>query len=125
MSLQTFTRQRRQKNIPKVVSSKEAKDKFGTMMEWAADKGNPVVIETHGKPRAVLISFDEFQKIEEIREEARRRKALESLKKLREEVRARNQDITTEEQAMEVADEITRAALESLIEKGKIKFSPR
>lgn len=49
--------------------------------------------------------------------------ALASLRKLRDEVRARNLDITTDEQALAVADEITRAAIDRLVEKGQIRFA--
>lgn len=49
--------------------------------------------------------------------------ALASLRKLRDEVCARNLDITTEEQALAVADEITRAVIDRLVETGQIRFA--
>jgi len=55
-------------------------------------------------------------------EQERCRQALEDLRNLRDEVRARNHDITTEEQALEIADEFSREVIRNLIEKGKIRF---
>ena len=42
-----------------------------------------------------------------------RQKAWEDLERLREQVSARNPDITTEEQALEIADQFTREAIDS------------
>lgn len=125
MPLQNLRIHTRNKVTPKVVTAKQAKDRLGAMMEWAVKNRNEVIVETFGEPKAVIVSFDEYQKLSELREDARRRLALETLRKLREEVRARNQDITTEEQALEIAEEISQEFVNGLVGKGKIKFAPK
>lgn len=46
----------------KRVSANDAKQRFGEMLD-AAQRA-PVVIERHGRPRAVLMSFDDYDEAE-------------------------------------------------------------
>lgn len=80
--------------MQKIVSSTEAKSRFGTLLKWI--KEHEVIIRVHGEPEAVLISYEDYRQIEELRERERRRIALETLRKLREEVTAQV-DLSQEE----------------------------
>ena len=107
--------------MPRTVSASEAKNRLGSIIGWVVTNDDEVIVESHGELTVVVISFDEYQKLKEMREQARRHEALARLEKLRERVQARNTDLTDEE-ADAIADEITRGAIDSLVKKGKVKF---
>jgi len=100
-----------------VVSASEAKSRFGSMLKQA--KQEQVIIEVHGEPEAVLISYTEYQQYEELKELKRRREALEALKALRDEVVAHTQDLT-EEEAYKLAGISERSAQKLIAEDNKI-----
>ena len=104
-----------QTDMAKVVSSSEAKARFGSMLKLARDKHEQVIIEVHGEPEAVLISYSEYQVYEELKERNRRREALEALQALRDEVTANTQDLT-EEEAYRLAG-VSEGIAKQLIEK--------
>jgi prevent-host-death family protein len=74
--------------MTRVVSSSEAKARLGLMMKWARENQDQVIIEVHGQPGAVLISYAEYQQLEKLKEQNRRKEALVALQALREEVAA-------------------------------------
>jgi prevent-host-death family protein len=101
--------------MPKTVSATEAKVRLGAMMDWAVKHGDEVIIETRGRPRAVLISFEEYQRIQQLQAMARRQAVLDRLEALAERVGVRNQDLT-QEAAEELADRFSREMIEEMIE---------
>ena len=107
--------------MPKTVSATEAKTRFGEMVTWAQQNQDDVIVESHGKPHAVIISFEEYQRILTLREKARREEVLRKLDDLREQVSSRNQDLS-EEEALALADHLTRETIERMIAEGKIKY---
>ena len=110
--------------MPRTVSASEAKTRFGTIADWAAEAQDDVIVESHGQPKVVIISFEEYQRVVVLREEARRRQALERLRSLRDRVRARNQDLD-EEGAVAWADDLTREVVREMIDEGKIRYQGR
>jgi prevent-host-death family protein len=110
--------------MPKTVSASEAKNKLGAVLSWVRDNQDEVIIESHGEPAVVVMSFAEYEKVKTLKEQERRKQALQKLRGLREQVRANenNQDIISEEQALEIADEFGRSAIDDLVKKGKIRF---
>jgi len=107
--------------MPRRVSASEAKTRFGEMLAWAHDYQDDIIVESRGRPSAVIISFQEYQRILDLREKARREEALARLERLRQRVSARNKGLT-EEEAESVADALSREAVESLIQKGAISY---
>ena len=55
--------------MPRTVSASEAKTQFGAILDWAIKCKDDVIVESHGKPKAVIISFEEHQKVAELREQ--------------------------------------------------------
>lgn len=108
--------------MTKAVSASEAKNRLGSVVSWVLENEDEVIVENHGEPKVVIMSFTEYQKVKKLKEQERHRQALERLERVRERVRARNQDITTEDQAIEIADQFSREIINSLSEKGKIKL---
>ena len=107
--------------MPRTVSASEAKTRFGTIADWAAEAQDDVIVESHGQPKVVIISFEEYQRVVVLREEARRRQALERLHRLRDRVSARNQDLD-EEGAVAWADRVVREVVREMIDEGKIRY---
>lgn len=47
--------------MSRTVSSTELQKKTREVIDWARTKGEPVVVETYGKPMAAILSYDEYQ----------------------------------------------------------------
>lgn len=108
--------------MPKVVSATDAKSKFGSLVNWVVENGDEVIVENHGQPTVVMIPLSEYENYRTYREAEKRKKVFARLRELRDRVRTYNQDIITDEQALEIADEIVREAINGLVAKGKIRF---
>jgi prevent-host-death family protein len=89
----------------KTVSATEAKNRLGELLGDVANGEDAVVIEHHGRPRAVIVSADEWSALIEARERMRRHDAWEEFRQLAKEIGARNADLTPEE-ADALADEL-------------------
>ena len=100
----------------KSVSATEAKNRLGALISEAADSNESIVIEHHGRPRAVIVSADEWAALVDARKELRRLQAWERLKALAAEVSARNADLSQEE-ADAIADEIGNEAMRRVAER--------
>jgi prevent-host-death family protein len=109
--------------MPRAVSSLEAKNQLGALIGWSVATGDEVIIERHGKPRAVIMAYAEYEAVQRWREQARRQAALDRLEHLRERTYTRNADLT-EEQALELADRVVREAIDELVARGEVRFDP-
>lgn len=107
--------------MPKTVSASEAKIRFGSIVDWALESNDDVIVESYGKPKVVIMPFVEYQKVLVLREQARRQEALAELERLREQVRARNQDLD-EAQTESLADRFTRDVIDDMVEEKKITY---
>jgi prevent-host-death family protein len=74
--------------MQRYVTSSEAQSNFGAMIQWAEDKGDEVIVQKHGKPAVVIISYSEYEEIQRLRETSRRQAVLDILASLRREVQA-------------------------------------
>lgn len=83
--------------MPKVLTSTEAQSKFGSVMKWTAEHDDEVIIELYNKPTAVLMSYEEYQKVRALRAQEERRQAWAAVQALRKRVRARNPDLSDAE----------------------------
>jgi prevent-host-death family protein len=83
--------------MTKVVSSSEAQNNFGAMLQWAEEQGEEIVVERRGKPAAVIISYEEYAEVMRLRQAERKRQALAAIRQVREQVRAANQDLSAED----------------------------
>lgn len=103
-----------------IVSTSQAKNQLSNLIRktW---KGEEVVVERRGQPVAVILSYQNYRKLVELREKARRQQILAQLRDLAEEVQARNQDLT-EDEADRVADAVVREAIDGLMKKGAFVY---
>lgn len=83
--------------MPKTVTSSEAKSRFGELVKWTTENQDKVIVKLYGEPTAVIISYTEYEEVEKLRKREQKRKVLEALDALREEVRRQNPDLSDEE----------------------------
>ena len=107
--------------MTKTISATEAKQTFGALIGKVQREGDSIIIENRGEPAAVIISFDEFENLLELKEKHRREEAMAGLRELRAKINARNEDLTGE-QADQIADDLVRNAVESMIAEGTIEY---
>lgn len=107
--------------MSQTVSATEAKNRLGALLADVSERQDEVIIESHGRAKAAIISVDLYEKMAKLREDQKRREALERLFELNRVISARNQDLT-EEQAIALADEIAHEAVDRLAEKGLVTF---
>jgi prevent-host-death family protein len=88
---------RRSTTMPKTVSSTEAKTQFGTLLRWASEKSDEVIVKFYGEPKAVIMPYQEYEAFLKLREKERRRQAWEAVEEIRRRVEARTPDLTREE----------------------------
>lgn len=107
--------------MTKTISANEAKNRLGAWIGYVNEQDEEVIIERHGKPRAVIMSIEAFEELQDLRERQRRADAVDRLRALREEVSARNRDLT-EQQIEEVADQMSRDMIDHMAATGKLTF---
>lgn len=47
--------------MTKTISSTELQKNTRAMIDWTRTRGEPVIVETYGKPMAAILSYDEYQ----------------------------------------------------------------
>lgn len=101
--------------MPKTVSSSEAQNNFGAMLQWAEENQDEVVVERRGKPAGVLMGYEQYQEFQRLKAQERKRKALEALEELRREVQRHNPGLTAEEayRAAGFSEEVIQETLQS------------
>ncbi len=101
--------------VLKTMSSNEVKQRWGSVMRTVDVPDDAIIVESHGKPRAAVISFERFQKLREFEKREQRERALRTLKEIEVRYDGRNDDLTEEkieELAVRAGREINRAAAE-------------
>ncbi len=107
--------------MPKAVSANEAKNRLGSLLGYVSEQDDEVIVESHGKPKAVIMSIAAYEEVQVLREQKRRAEALSQLRGLRAEVRTRNQDLT-EEHATALADRFSHDVIDDLATESKVTF---
>jgi prevent-host-death family protein len=105
----------------KTVSISEAREQFSAVVKLAKQGKEDVVIENRGRPEAVIISFSDYEVLQQARENERVRKAIQALQQIADEVGSRNKAMP-EEEADKLADEITREAIGNMVKKETVRF---
>jgi prevent-host-death family protein len=105
----------------KTLSSNEAKQRWGAVMDTVSRGENEVIVESHGKPKVAVISYEEFETFQELRKKQRQQQALRELRLIGDLIGDRNNDLT-EEQVAELADRFSHEFILDLAREGKIHF---
>lgn len=109
--------------MARTVSTSEAKARLSGLMDWLGESQDEVVIESHGRPRAVLIGYSEYRQFLEWHERQRREAALAELQQLARTIQAKNQDLSVET-GQALADRFARELIEEMIAEGKVDYRP-
>lgn len=107
--------------MSKAVSANDAKNRLGSLLRYVNAEEDEVIVESHGKPKAVIMSFEAYEKVLELREQKRRADALRDLRALRDDVRARNTSLD-EDEAETIAERTARAMVDDLADEGAVAF---
>lgn len=109
--------------MPKTISVSEAKNKLSEMLRWAVEHGDSVVVESRGQPQAVIVPYGEYEEFRALREQARRREALQRLEALAERIQERNADLSPDE-AEQLAEAISQETIRRMVDEDKVRFRP-
>ncbi len=107
--------------MPRAISSNEAKQRWGSLLSYVSEQGDEVIVESHGKPKAVVISIAAYQEFLTLRDQKHRADALERLRRLHDRLATRNQD-TTEEEAIDFGDRLSHELVDDMAARGEITF---
>jgi prevent-host-death family protein len=103
------------------VSISEAKARLSRFVDRAVEENEKIIIESHGNPRAVLIPYSDYEQFCTWQETQRRQQALEELRQLTRQIRARNPDLSPEA-GEALADRYTRDVIEEMVAEGKVEY---
>lgn len=107
--------------MSKTISADEAKNYLDDWIALVNDDDTEIIIERHGKPKAVIMSFESFEEVKGLREKQRRAEAVRDLRALQEEISSHNRDLT-EEQIDEIANRFSHDIIDDMVADGKITF---
>lgn len=107
--------------VLKTMSSNEAKQRWGAVMSTVDEPNDAVIVESHGKPRAAVISFERFEKLRELEKKEQRERAMRTLREIEARYDGRNDDLTDEE-IEALADRFSREFVDELVAEGKVVF---
>ena len=105
----------------KTITADEAKNYLDDWIALVNDDDTEIIIERHGKPKAVIMSFESFEEVKDLREKQRRAEAVRDLRALQEEISSHNRDLT-EEQIDEIANRFSHDIIDDMVADGKITF---
>ncbi len=107
--------------MPKTVSVSEAKNRLSAMMKWAVENSDEVIVESRGKPKAVIMPFGEYQQLVTLREKALKEEAINKLETIAKRIQEKNTDLTKKE-AEQISDDISQETNKRMESEGKVKF---
>ncbi len=105
----------------KTMSANEAKQNWGALMRAAREDDGVVVIESHGKPQVMVVSYDEFEEFRAFKEAQRRQEMLRRLDEFEARWGGRNTDLSPEE-IEDLANRFADDFVNDLVAEGKIVF---
>ncbi|MGD9711894.1 MAG: type II toxin-antitoxin system prevent-host-death family antitoxin [Thermomicrobiales bacterium] len=100
--------------MPKTVTASEAKTQLGSLISWVRRDDESVIVENRGAPAAAIISIAEYERLQELKEKARREEALATLRRVRATVLERTKDLSADEREAlieEIADDAMSAVV--------------
>lgn len=107
--------------MPTSMSAREAKAHLDSLLDQSNDRFDDIIVERDGEPRAVIVSFAEYQAVAELRQARHQEQVISELEQIRASVAARNEDLTAE-QVDDLANRFSREMFEDLEREGRIRF---
>jgi prevent-host-death family protein len=81
----------------RTVTATEAKSRLGALMQWAVANRNEVIIESNGAPKVVLVPYELYGELEQLKAFKKRAEARERIRTLKAQVSTRNSDLSAKE----------------------------
>ena len=103
--------------MTKTISTNDIGEHLAELLDSVAG-GDEVVVERHSEPAFVIVRAADLEALRELQQ---RWEAFEHLEAARQRVRARNPDLT-DEQAKALPDRAAHDAIDSLAERGILRF---
>lgn len=102
--------------MPTTMTAREVKAQLDSLLDQSNDRFDDIIVERNGEPRAVIVSFAEYQAVAELRQALRQEQVIAELEQLRASVAARNEGLA-EEQVEKIAVQAGREVIEAVIAK--------
>ncbi|CAN5883428.1 hypothetical protein BH24CHL4_BH24CHL4_16630 [soil metagenome] len=107
--------------MPKTISASEAKNNLGSLIRWIRSDNESVIVENRGAPAAAILSIAEYERLQVLKEKARREEALAELRQLTAELEEKQKDMRVEE-ANALVEEISRDVMDAVLSKTALRF---
>ena len=104
-----------------IASVSETRQQLSQFLRVIKAGGEEVVIQNRGEAEGVLISYEDYAVLQAARIRDQRQAALDNLQRLAEARAPYNADLS-EAEVEALADEVTRSAIDALVEKGLVRF---
>lgn len=101
----------------KTASVSETRQNLSALLNWIKGNRQDIIIQNRGAAEAVMIPFSDYELLQEARERRRRHRAITELRQIAQAVGERNANMPSAV-VDELADEITREAIENLTTPG-------
>ena len=108
-------------DISGIVSITEAKSKLSSLVAWANNNDDAVVIQSRGNPQALIIPYTYRGDIEKLIEKKRRNEAIDLLYQVAAEVGEKNKNLS-EKDAQKLADRFVREVINNMVKEKSIIF---
>lgn len=105
----------------KTVSADEVLNQLDSVLGYVSDQGDEVIVESHGEPKAVIMSLTAYDDVKAMREERRRAELLEDFHRLNDRIAAHQHDLS-EDEAIELSVEISREINNDLAARSEAGF---
>ncbi len=83
--------------MPKTVTSTQAQAQFGSILRWARENNDQVIVKLYGEPAIVLMPYEEFRRLERLKKQEASRRAIAELEAIRAKIAEKNPDIDAAE----------------------------
>ena len=105
----------------KSMSSNDAKQQWGTLMASVSRDGDEVIVESHGKPKAVVVPVAAYEELTALREQHRRAEALRRITELQQRLALDNAG-NSENEEIEFAERLSHELIDDMAARGEITF---
>lgn len=105
----------------KTASVSETRQQLSVFLNWIKDSQEDVVIQNRGTAEAVLIPIADYELLQEARERQRRQQAVAELRKIAQDIGARNSQLSQAE-ADDIANEVMAETIDNLRQQGKVNL---
>ena len=75
--------------MEKQMSATQARVNFGEVLRYVAEEQKPIIVARNGKPRAVILAVEEYERLKAGQQQEDWREVLERARQLRERIAAR------------------------------------